>query len=182
MTVLNNIEMMNKLMKQAQDLRIQQVSANRKTKQEMLEEAKKKIRNYFDEVLRVIPFKSFNIEVNGASINVYIRKDENLYVKSNTFSKQIAFENPSIVIIKTGDSYSSNYYTVQDEFKNSYWNSSMLNEMSEKAILLMANNFELVKSSVEEQIAKSIEKRIQEDSKRIKQDTADLETLGNFLN
>lgn len=177
---LNNIEMMNKLMEQAKDLRVQQVNANHKTKQEMIAEAKKKIRDYFDEVLRVIPFQSMNIKV-GEDFQFFIRKDESLKAESGSYSKKIAFEKPEIVIVKRGDSYSSNYYTIQDEFANTYWNSSRLSELSTGIVLSLVSNFDLVKSTVEQQIASSIEKKIQKDSEWIQKDVMEMETLENFL-
>jgi hypothetical protein len=178
---LKNIEMMNDLLTQAEKIRKDQINSNKESKEEMLLKARKKLRDYFDEVLRVLPFEHLNVTVSEG-IEIYLRKSDDDYNAINSHpTADIINKKPNVAIF-AHKGYSGYKYPIQSEYEKRKWGSSSLYTMTPEALIVLVQNFDLIKQKVEEKIAKEIEVKIQQSAKRVNREANELDALSNFLN
>jgi hypothetical protein len=180
---LNNIKLMTELMDKARQIRNEQVSGNKLSKEEMLKKANEKITKYFREVLDIMPIKVINVDVDG-EFNLHLRKAEKentgLGKRLSSFEKSNVSHN-GLAIMKTSG-YGSNSYAIFSEHEKLNWHSTHLYPMESKTILLLVNSFDRMKELVEGEITRQIGEVIEKDSEVVQRDAMQMESLENFLN
>jgi hypothetical protein len=181
METLKNIEMMNGLLKKSEEIRKNQTKETQLTKEEMLLRAKNKIQKYFEGVIRVLPFKSHNVTIDGLDVLILLRKgNEEPKDKFDALSNKNL--DLAIIVVNHSKTYSSEYHVVHDKYVGYKWGSSgRLKELSEKSILTIAKNFDEVKRKIEDSISREIEKHIKVNADNVKKEANNLDVLSSFL-
>jgi hypothetical protein len=178
MNTLKNIEMMNDLLIKSKEIMETQKKDVYEHKIQLLLKAKAKIQKYFSEVLEVLPFPSINVTIESTNTFIMLRRERSDVDKKHDLS----YGGSTIAVISLNkSSYSSNYFTIQDEYKDKYWGQSKLYGLNEPSIIKIVENFDLIKKEVEESINKQIQKNIEENAKVVKKEADNLDVLTNFL-
>jgi hypothetical protein len=180
---LKNIEMMNQLMIRSSEILEEQKKESRLSRDNMVVQARQKIKEYFEEVLRVLPFRMINVTINSIDIAFLLRKGDKTDKQLNDFSTDLSNGGFDMAIISFKNSqYSSHYVAVEDKFSGKKWGSTKTKKLEDNEVIELAKNFDLIKRKVEEAIATRINKEIDDNARKLKKESEELDALSNFLN
>jgi len=177
---MKNIEMMEELLKKSAELRKNHAKETAKDKKHMLLKAKKKIQDYFQDILKSCPLNNVFVRVNE-EIEVMIKKDVSV---KNEESHPNVFSKADVIFIELNPNHytSGDRFALQDDFAKHRIDSHFyLYPLSEKAILTIIDHFDLIKQKTEETVMADIEKKIFENANSLKDESKKLEKLNEFL-
>jgi hypothetical protein len=180
--MLKNIEMMNELLRKSQEIRNNQVSTVKESKEEMLRKATVKIREYFEDVIKVLPFKTVNVTLDYEEIMFLIRNDNKFKPNEYEKGKDLCYSFIGAIFITDKGSYGSTYYSIDKRYEGGRWGSSRLHALDEKAIMKLVNNFDKIKNAIENEITKLIDEEIKKNAKVVNNEADKISSLEGFLN
>ncbi|MDA1675191.1 hypothetical protein [Bacillus cereus group sp. TH152-1LC] len=184
-----SIDMMAKLMKESNQIRLNHQKETNESKDELLKKAKAKMNTFFENVLESLPLNMVNVSIEGIGLNIYIRKNslrkENFdYLKneSSSFATPVT-EIPDFVIININpNSYNTgDYYSLNDDWGKWYWAGRYVQSIEEKQLIFLIQNFKEIKKATEETILEETQKRINHNSQILQQNVENIEVLNEFI-
>ncbi|GAB6498119.1 hypothetical protein CON36_37515 [Bacillus cereus] len=191
---LKNIEMMNDLMTQSNEIVRNHVKETKTEKQELLEKSMNKLHDFFQDVLRSLPFHMINVTLNRGQDNeicFLIRK--NSHPKSarlNFLNHNHSFistdikkftEKEDFVIFYMKNGYSSTYFSLDNDCIGKYWHSNKIHKPEEKQIVFLVKNLNTIKEEIQNEILSNQQEEMQRNNNFIKTDTENLGALQAFI-
>lgn len=178
---LKSIEMMNDLLVKSEELKKQYKEENKLTKEEMLRKAKKKITDYFNEVLHSMPYEIERIEVSP-KLEIILKKESSIKTTTDSWSSKEINATCTIINYNPNEfSGGGDHCVLQSEYEGLFIYHNKLYKPDEKTILAVVKNFDKVKEAAENKIMDRIQKDMDKNAKVLKKENNKIESLKEFL-